>query len=138
MKKPTYLKKLLPVILVSIIASIIAAVVGQWVFEGDWMFLPVLALAGMAMAWVQPENKSYKFIDKLLIGCFVFGFLAMFLVCLRMYLILHPLEPTMPLIFNKQDYLILSLVFCFVSFMGGLVGVVIKGFYSIIYAKIKI
>ena len=129
MKIQTYLKKFLPVILVSNIASIIAAIVGHWVFEGDWLFLPVLILAGVAMAIVQKENKSYKFIDKLIIGCLIFGFLGMFLVCLRMYLILHPTTPTMPLIFNKQDYLTLSLVFSFVSFLGGLTGIVIKGLY---------
>lgn len=127
--KSTYLKKFLPVILVAIIASIIAAIIGYWVFEGNWPFLPVLVLAGVAMALAQKENKSYKFIDKLLLGCLLFGFLAMFLVCLRMYLIIHPTEPTMPLIFNKKDYLTLSLVFSFVSFLGGLAGIVIKGFY---------
>ena len=60
MKKLIYPKKFLPVILVSIIASIIAAIIGYWVFEGDWSFLPVLILAGMAMALIQKENKSYK------------------------------------------------------------------------------
>lgn len=135
MKTLIYLKKFLPVILVSIIASIIAAIVGNWVFEGDWPFLPVLVLAGIAMSLVQKENKSYKFIDKLVIGCLIFGFLGMFLVCLRMYLILHPTVPTMPLIFNKKDYLTLSLVFSFVSFLGGLAGVVIKGLYTILNKK---
>lgn len=130
--KTSYLKKFLPVIVVAIIASIVAAVIGHWIFEGGWSFLSVLILAGIAMALAQKENKSYKFIDKLIIGSLLFGFLAMFLVCLRMYLILHPTTPTMPLIFNKKDYLNLSLVFSFVSFLGGLAGIVIKGLYSII------
>lgn len=130
--KTSYLKKFLPVIVVVIIASIVAAVIGYWVFEGGWSFLPVLILAGVAMVLVQKENKSYKFINKLIIGSLLFGFLAMFLVCLRMYLIIHPANPTMPLIFNKKDYLTLSLVFSFVSFLGGLAGIVIKGLYSII------
>lgn len=127
MKKINFLKKLLPVILTAIIFSIIATIIGYWIFEGGWLFLPIPILAGMAMALIQKENKSYKFIDKLLIGSLIFGFLAMFLVCLRMYLIAHSTNPTIPLIFNKKDYLTLSLVFSFVSFLGGLVGIVIKG-----------
>ena len=126
-----YLKKFLTVILVSIIASIIVAIVGYWIFEGDWSFLPMPTLAGVVMASVQKENRSYKFIDKLLAGCLFFGFLTMFLVCLRMYLIIHPLEPTMSLIFNKKDFLMLALAFSFISFLGGLLGIVIKGFYFI-------
>jgi len=126
-----YFKNLLPVLLTSIIAAVVAAIIGYWVFEVNWPFLPVPILAGVMMTWIQQANRSYKFIDKLLIGSIVFGFLSMFLICLRMYLILHPLEPTMPLIFNTQDYFWISLVFSFTSFLGGLLGIVIKGFWKL-------
>jgi len=132
MKISTYLKKFLQVFAVAVIASVVAGIFGYWVFEGSWYFLILPALAGITMSLVQKENKSYKFIGKLLIGSIIFGFAAIFLTCLRMYLILHPIEPSFPLIFNKHDFLILALVFCFVSFLGGLLGIVIKGFYCMV------
>jgi len=128
-----YLKKLLLVILVSIIISILGSIIGYWVFEADWPFIPVPILAGALMSLIQKENKSWKFIDKLLIGSLVFGFLLIFLISLRIYLTIHPAKPNLPLIiFNQKDFITLSLVFSFISFLSGLFGIVIKGLTSLI------
>lgn len=129
-----YIKKLFKVILVSIISAVISATIGYFIFEGDWSFLPFPLLAGLSMILIQKEKLSYRFLDKLIIGSLLFGFATMFLIVMRMYLIAHPLKPEYPFshYFNYTDYLTLSLVFSFVSFMGGLVGIVLKGFYFIV------
>ncbi len=126
-----YIKKLFKVILVSIISAIISAVIGHFIFEGDWLFVPFPLLAGLCMILTQKEKVSYKFLDKLIVGSLLFGFATMFFIVVRMHLIGHSINPAYSFshYFNYIDYLTLSLVFSFVSFMGGLVGIVVKGFY---------
>lgn len=125
------MKKLKPVILVSIICAIFFFINVFWVFEYGWSFLPYLILSGCFMVWVQKENFSYKFLDKLLIGSLVFGFLAMVLSFFRIYATSRFVYDT-PFSFSElwdKDILIMSAVFAFVSFLGGLLGIVLKGFY---------
>ena len=126
-----YIKKLTKVILVSIIYALVAAIIGYSIFEGDWLFLPFPLLAGLCMALIQKEKVSYKFLDKLVIGSLLFGFATMFFIVLRMYLITYPLDTAYPFshYFNYTEYSILALVFSFISFVGGLAGIVLKGFY---------
>lgn len=132
-----YAKKLTKVILVSVIFAVISAIVGFWIFEMDWLFLPFPFLAGLSMALIQKETASYKFLDKLLIGSLLFGFLATFLIFSRMYVLSHLFYdadfPFWP-IYNPGESLIFSLVFSFVSFLGGLAGIVFKGLYFL-YGK---
>ncbi len=126
-----YIKKIIKVISVSVTFTIISAVAGYWMHEGNWLFLSFPFMAGLCTALIQKENKSYKFLDKLIVGSLLFGFMTMLFIVVRMYLIAHPLNPQYPFshYFNYTDYLTFSLVFSFVSFMGGLVGIVLKGFY---------
>ena len=126
-----YIKKLIKVITISIISAVITAVVGYFIFEGDWLFLPFPLLAGLCMVLIQKEKVSYKFLDKLIIGSLLFGFATMFFIVMRMYLITYPLYTEYPFshYFNYTEYSILALVFSFVSFMGGLAGIILKGFY---------
>lgn len=134
-----YLKKLKAVILAAIIAAIFCSVAGFWIFEMDYKFLPFPLLAGFAIVFVQKEKTSYKFLDKLLIGALLFGFSTLLLIYARMYLISNFIYntdfPFWPL-YNLKEYLIFSLVFSFVSFLGGLAGIVIKGFFSIFHVRI--
>lgn len=129
-----YIKKLIKVVIISIIAAVISAVIGHFIFEGDWLFIPFPLLAGLCMVLTQKEKISYKFLDKLVLGSLLFGFTTMFFIVVRMYLIGHSINPghSFSHYFNYTDYWTLSLVFSFVSFMGGLVGIVLKGFYFIV------
>ena len=127
------MKKFKPVILISVFCAIIFSIVTFWVPEMDWPFLPYLILAGFFMVWVQKEIISYKFLDKLLVGSLLFGLLVMALIFLRMY-VMSRLVYDAPLPLHKlwdQDIFILALVYCLVSFIGGLLGIVLKGFYSL-------
>jgi len=111
-------------VIVSAIVSVIASI---WIFEIDWRFLPFPIFAGLAIVFVQKEKISYKFIDKLFVGSLFFGFLTLLLIYTRMYLLFSDF-PFWPF-YNPKEYLIFSLVFSFISFLGGLSGIVIKGFY---------
>jgi len=126
-----YIKKLIKVIIVSIITAVITAVIGHFIFEGGWLFIPFPLLAGLCMIIIQKEKVSYKFLDKLIAGSLLFGFATIFFIVVRMYLIAHPLNPEYPFshYFNYTEYAMIALVFSLVSFMGGLVGIVLKGFY---------
>jgi len=127
------MNKFKPVILTSIISAIVFSVVGFWVGEGHWPFLPYLLLAGFFMVLVQKENSTYKFLNKLLIGSLLFGFLTMTLIFLRMYArsnLIH--GSSLPFSFWWDwAMVIMAMVFSFISFLGGLLGIVLKGFYSL-------
>ncbi|MFA6410663.1 MAG: hypothetical protein WCW26_03775 [Candidatus Buchananbacteria bacterium] len=125
------MKKIKPVILVSIISAIVCTAIGSLIFEGSLPFLPFLILSGFSMALVQKETKAYKFLDKLLIGSLFFGILTMFLVSLRMYITTRLSgDYSFPFFFWLQkDSLMMALLFAFNGFLGGLLGIVAKGFY---------
>lgn len=127
-----YFIKLTKVLIVALLASLGCAFLGLWLFEFDYLFLPFPLLAGIGLVLVQKESVSYKFIDKLLIGSIFFGGLTVFFIFLRMYLLVpdFPFWPT----YNLKEFIIFSLVFSFISLVGGLLGIVLKGFY-IIYKK---
>jgi len=132
------LKKFPKFLSVSILSSLIATLIGFWLFETGWPFLPFPILAGIAMTLIQKETISYKFLPKLLLGVLLFGFLTSLLIFTRTYLvanfIFHSDFPFWPLS-NPKEYLTFSLVFAFISFLGGLAGIVFKGFYTIIKHK---
>ena len=125
-------EKSLKVVIVTLIFSLVTAIASYWIFEGDALFLPLLAISGIAMVIIQKERESHKFLSRLIVGAFSYGVLTEFLIALKRYLILKPMDPEFPFIyyfFNLQDAIILTLFFVFVCFLGGLVGIVIKGFY---------
>jgi hypothetical protein len=128
-----YRQKLLKLFYVIIIAAIVAAAAGFFIFEMNWTFLPFPLLAGVAIVLTQKENSTIKLLDKILIGSFLYGFLALFLVYVRMYLvglIFHSDFPFWPL-YNSHEYIMGSLVFGFVCLLGAMAGVVIKGGYHL-------
>jgi hypothetical protein len=130
------MKKFKSVILVSIIVAIICAIIGTVIFEDSLPFLPYLLLSGFFMALIQKETKAYKFLDKLLIGSLLFGILTMFLVSTRMYVTSKIFgDSSFPFFFwLYRDSLTMALLFSFNSFLGGLLGIVAKGFY-VLYHK---
>jgi len=126
------------VVLTAVICAIVFSAVSFWVFELGWPFLPYLLLAGFFMVLVQSETRTLKFLDKLVVGSLFFGFLTMTLIFLRMYAMSHLVYDS-PLPFSfwwDQDTLMMAAVFALVSFLGGLVGIVLKGFYSLYKNKL--
>jgi len=127
------MKNLRKTLLAVLLAALITAIAGFWLFEINWPFLPFPLLAGLAIVLAQNVNKSYKFINKLIIGSLLYGFLAWLMIYSRMYFLVSDF-PFWPL-YNPKEYLIFSLVFSFISLLGGLIGVVLKGFYYILNLK---
>ncbi len=127
------------IILVSIILAIIISIVSFWVDEFEWAFISYLALAGCFLVWVQKENQAHKFLSKLIAGSAIFGSLLMILNFLRMYALTHLIYDS-PIPFSElwdKDRLMIGLVFIFVTFLGGLLGIVLKGFYTLYKNKLN-
>lgn len=132
------MKKLRPVILISIVSAIIFSLVSFWVSEFEYSFLGYLILAGFFIVWVQKETAVSKFLIKLIVGSLLFGFLTLFLIFLRIYALSH-LVYDAPLPFRElwdKDFLMMALVFTVVSFLGGLVGIVLKGLHVLYGEKL--
>lgn len=127
-----------PLIYTILISSLITAVIGFWLFEFGWSFLAVPFLSGVAIAIMIKQNRVVKFLDKIFVGSLAYGFLSLLLTYSRYYLlskfIYHSGFPFWP-VYNPREYFYGSLVFAFICFMGGLVGILVKGFYSIYYKK---
>src|SRR3989339_38489 len=98
------------IILTSIITAVFLLIASSWVLEFEYAFL---------------------------------GILSWFLIFLKMYIFSHFVyyvpAPFQGLPFRElwdKDYLMMGVVFVFVSFMGGLIGIVLKGFYNLYKTKL--
>jgi len=134
------MKKFKPVVLISIFCAIIFSIATFWVGEIDWPIFSYLILAGFFMVWIQKETVTYRFLDKLLVGSLLFGFLMMFLMFLRMYAMSYLVyDAPLPLkeLWDKDMFIIAGL-YSFISFLGGLLGIALKGFYSLYKSKLDI
>ncbi|MFA6322453.1 MAG: hypothetical protein WCX71_03160 [Candidatus Buchananbacteria bacterium] len=132
------MEKLKPIILMSVACALIFLVISSWVFNYGWSILPYLILAGCFLVWVQKETVTYKFLTKLLLGALIFGFLSAVLVFFRMYVMSNFVYDN-PMPISKlwdQDTRMMALVFFIISFVGGLIGVVLKGFYFLYKNKL--
>ncbi len=120
---------------ITLISAFLSALASFWLFPLDWPFLPFPLLAGFLIIFIQKESSALKFIPSLLANSLLYGFLAFLLSYTGLYLIsrfvYHSDFPFWP-IYNPKEYLTFSLVFAFISFLGGLSGIVLKGFYTII------
>ena len=126
------------IIFISIISAIVISLVSFWVDEFDWAFIGYLILAGCFMVWSQKEHTTYKFLSKLIIGSVIFGFFLMVLNFLRVYTLSHLVYDS-PLPFSElwdKDRLMMAAFFIFISFLGGLLGIVLKGFYALYKNKL--
>lgn len=120
--------------LTALVCAVISAIVGFFIFEMDWPFIPLPLAAGIAIISFIDETRVYKYLDGLFIGSLIYGILAPLLIYSRMYAISNwiyhsgfPFWPT----YNPQEFLIMILVFTFICFLGGLVGIVGKGSYCL-------
>ncbi|MFA4833862.1 MAG: hypothetical protein WC619_03375 [Patescibacteria group bacterium] len=116
------------ILAVAVLFSLLSAIAGYWVFEVDWYFLPWPLTAGLFMVLAQDGKRSLDFIKKLLVGSLIYGGLSWFLILLRLWLGGAPFWK-----FSRPwEFLVFALIFVFVSFLGGLAGIVIKGFYFLL------
>ncbi|MFA5022339.1 MAG: hypothetical protein WC508_04645 [Patescibacteria group bacterium] len=132
------MKKLKPTILTSVFCAVVFLVISSWVFNYGLSILPYLILAGCFIVWVQKETVTHKFLIKLLVGSLIFGFISAILIFLRMYVMSNFIyDNPIPIFeFWDQDTWLMASVFSFVSFLGGLLGIVLKGFYSLYKNKL--
>lgn len=134
------MKRFKTVILTSIISAVIFLVLSSWVFNYSWSILHYLALAGCFIVWIQKESVTHKFLPKLVGGSLIFGILSAILIFARMIIMSHLVSDS-PMPISElwdQDTWMMALVFIFVSFIGGLLGIILKGFYSLYKNKLDL
>lgn len=133
-----YGSKLVKTLLVSFACSFVSMILGFFVFEMSWTFLPAPLLSGVVISLVQNENRTYKLLDKLILGLAFYGFLTALFVFSRNFLIsrlFYQTEfPFWPL-YNPKETIIFSAILAYTAFIGGLTGILCKGFYSIYILK---
>lgn len=112
-------------LLLVFISIIVAYLLSSVIFWGSPLYLVIPFVVGLLIIAIQNENKSIKYINKLLIGSLLFGFVTLVLIKSTFYI----KESAQGYNFDFLNTLIYSLIFSFVSFVGGLVGIVLKGFY---------
>ena len=131
------MKRFTQVFGIAVASAVVVCAAGGWLFSGGGgLLLSCLILIGFFMAAVQKETKVYGFLDTLLAGSALFGLLAMALLLARIHVTAHFTEGS-PFSFSflwEQDSLMMAAVFALVSFFGGLLGAVLKGFYAL-YGK---
>jgi hypothetical protein len=131
------MKNFKPVILAAVIGAIAISIIGFWVFEGGWQFFPYLLLAGLLMVFVQKETVAYRFLLKLFLGSLIFAVLAMLFVSFRMYLTFIRFDSDFTFFYLIDwDRWAMAAVFFLVSILGGLLGIVFKGFYQLYKSKL--
>lgn len=132
-----YFKSLVPIVYIAFICAMIAHFLSMFIFQTA--LFGVSVLAGVVLVFYQQEIKSYKFLDKLVIGSVVYGFLVLLLMINQMYFASLAMRIDMPYSFfytlDVTGFVTLALALCFVSFMGGLIGIVIKGFYILTHTS---
>jgi hypothetical protein len=123
------------IIIITIASALLASLISTYLFYGNLLFLFFPFLTGLFIIFFQPYDKTYKFLNNILLNSLLFSFFTIFFIRLREYLF-YDLYPGYSFgeYFTKTGILSLFPVFFFVSFVGGLVGVTIKGFFKL---KIK-
>ncbi len=97
---------------------------GDW-FWGDWHFILYYGLLpGFCLAYIQKYETSLQIIKPTLIGSIIWSFLGMLLV-----VFISVLKSGTP--FDWQAILQGGLIYAIISFIGGLVEIVIKGFIAL-------
>lgn len=132
------MKKFKPVILTAILIALVLSVISFWVPQFEYAFFGYLILAGCFFVWIQKENRTGKFLGKLLIGAVSCGLLMWLLIFFRMYA-LSRLVYDVPLPFRElwdMANVMMGVIFMIVGFIGGLIGIVFKGFYDLYKEKL--
>jgi len=124
------MKKIYLISGLTILCGLLFVIMPDWFkFLWGWQLLLLPFIAGILMVLVQNEDKSYRFLPRLLIGSFLTSFIFVILWQLIEY--------------DYDGYFILpgalqmALFFSIVCIFGGLVGIVIRGITLLIkkYAK---
>lgn len=134
------MKKYFKAVKLAISLSLITGVIGIFIFFGSMVFLPIPLISGALIMVFQKGDRIYKYLDKLLVGSIIYGFSASFFTQLFMYLVSNLVYKSgMPFMvfYSPNDYFVFSFIFLFLCFLGGLLGVVLKGFYFIIEKRKK-
>lgn len=104
-------------------------------FLWDWQILLLPIIAGISLVMVQQKNdKSLSVVCKLLIGSLLIGFSFSILMVIIDHLKYNQIYNIVPLEF-ALNIVNFSLFVSFVCIFGGLIGIVIKGFYLLLIKK---
>lgn len=132
-----YFKSLVPIVYIAFICAMIAHFISMYFFQTA--LLVVSIITGLILVFYQTEVKSYKFLLKLIIGSGVYGLLTLILIINQMYFASLAMRIDMPYSFfysiDISGFITLALVLWFLAFMGGLIGIVIKGFYILTHTQ---
>lgn len=117
--------------IVPAVFAVLSAAAGYWIFEMDWYFFPVPAFAGLFFVFLRKGDKSSKYLKSLIIDCVLYSVLIWVLLLIRLKILSGW---RFDLSFSLETLYFIP-IFTFISFLGGLAGIVFKGFYSL-YTKI--
>ena len=124
-----------------LVAAIFAGLSMVFLMEPDWfrflwgwqiLLLPIIA--GISLVFVQKSNQMLPVLYKLFIGSLLIGFAFSILMALIDHLKYNQSYNVIPLEF-VLDIINFSLLISFVCIFGGLIGIVIKGFYLLLIKK---
>ena len=125
------MKKISIISAVTIITGLLFYIKAEW-FKFLWGFqiLSLPVAAGMLMVLVQKEDRSYKFLPKLIIGSlvtsFIFGLVIQVIECFDYNYGSHCPIPNLVSITPFALFLVSVFIF------GGLVGIALKGTYLLL------
>ena len=122
------MKKIYLISLITILIGLIFYIAPHW-FKFLWGFQILLLpmLAGILMVLVQNEDRSYRFLPKLIIGSLITSFVF--------FILLQVIEYDYDGYFVFWGFLNPALFFTGVSMFGGLIGIFIRGFTLLIDKK---
>lgn len=129
------MKKIYLVVAIFAGISVIFLLEPEWFrFLWDWQILLLPIIAGMSLVLVQTSNKILPVICKLLTGSLLIGFSFSVLMVIIDHLKYNQSYNIVPLEF-VLNIINFSLFVAFVCVFGGLIGIVIKGFYPLLTKK---
>ena len=124
------MKKIYLISGLTIIFGLLFALKPNWfTFFWGWQLLLIPLTAGILMVLVQNENRSYRFLPKLIIGSILTSFMFVILWHIVAY------NPGERLYIPEALYT--ALFFAAIIIFGGLVGIVIRGITLLIKKYVK-
>ena len=119
-----------PIILVSIFSALFFSFIGFWIFGEALVFLVFPFLTGFFLIVVQKENVVYRFFYKLFYGSLLFGFFSVFFLALKINILSESS------FWWEWDMLVMVGALAVISFISGLIGIVLRGFHSLYSSKL--
>ncbi len=131
------------ILLISIITVIVGAIFTIWPYWFRFMWGAQLLLlpliAGILMVLIQNENRSYKFMPKLIAGSLLTGFVGTFFIQLTDY-VMRGQSYNQSFVQSMNPFYVidLSLILSAICIFGGLIGIVIRGTAILLTKKSKL